>query len=296
LVFLILFGLQQIPALRVSASTLSARLGSFNVGPFSILPDNVAGILSVLSLALIILMRSNRQSRQQAILENELTSAREVQQVILPEATESVPGFRVESVYEPALHVGGDFFQVLPDSRGGLIAVVGDVAGKGLPAALLVSVMVGAIRTAVAFTHAPAEILAQLNDRLIHRSQGGFSTAIVAHLAADGSVAIANAGHLGPYLDGREIELPGALPLGIDPKATYETHTFALKPGSRLVFYSDGVVEAQNTNGELLGFERAAELSTKPAMEIAASAKSFGQSDDITVVAIAWEAAQADAA
>jgi serine phosphatase RsbU (regulator of sigma subunit) len=62
------------------------------------------------------------------------------------------------------------------------------------------------------------------------------------------------------------------------------------------VFYSDGVVEAQNTNGELLGFARAAELSTKPAMEIAASAKSFGQSDDITVVAIAWEAAQADAA
>ncbi len=296
LVFLVLFGLEQIPALRVSANTLLARLSSITAGPFSVSPDIVAGILSVLSLALIILMRSNRQSRQQAMLENEMTSAREVQQVILPEATESVPGFRVESVYEPAQHLGGDFFQVLPDSRGGMIVVVGDVAGKGLPAALLVSVMVGAIRTAVAFTHAPAEILAQLNDRLIGRSQGGFSTAIVAHLAADGSVAIANAGHLGPYLDGREIELPGALPLGIDPKATYETHAFALVPGSRLVFYSDGVVEAQNTNGELLGFARAAELSTKRVTEIAASAKSFGQSDDITVVAIAREPAKADTA
>jgi serine phosphatase RsbU (regulator of sigma subunit) len=159
-----------------------------------------------------------------------------------------------------------------------------------------VSVLVGAIRTAVAYTRDPSEILMQLNDRLLGRTHGGFSTAIAAHIAADGTVTIANAGHLAPYLDGRELELPGALPLGIDAKVRYEAHSFVLAPGSRLVFYSDGVVEAMNSQGELLGFECAKELSTQPAAEIAAQARNFGQSDDITVVAIAREAAAEAAA
>ena len=102
------------------------------------------------------------------------------------------------------------------------------------------------------------------------------------------AVEIANAGHLAPYLDGRELEQAGALPLGIDANAAYEAHTFTLAPGNRLVFYSDGVVEAQNTKGELPGFERAAERSSKQVRDIAATAKSYGQSDDITVVAIEW--------
>jgi phosphoserine phosphatase RsbU/P len=289
---LILIGLEQIPALRGTASTLSIWLNTRTAGPFTIPPDVVAGILSVLSLALIVLLRSNRQSRQQAVLESEIASARQVQQVILPDAVESVPGFRVESVYEPAQEVGGDFFQTISDGAGGMIVIVGDVSGKGLPAAMLVSMLVGAIRSVTESTCAPDAILAHLNRRLIGRAKGGFSTAIAAHISASGAVTIANAGHLAPYLDGRELELPGALPLGVDAKAAYETHTFTLAPENRLVFYSDGVVEAQNTKGELLGFARAAELSTKQVTDIAAEAKSFGQSDDITVIAIAWEGAR----
>jgi phosphoserine phosphatase RsbU/P len=84
--------------------------------------------------------------------------------------------------------------------------------------------------------------------------------------------------------------------LGIDAQARYETHTLQLAPGSRLVFYSDGVIEARNTSGELLGFERAKELSTKPAAEITQTAKQFGQSDDITVVVIEREAVMASVA
>lgn len=284
-----LFGLAQIPALRIPATALVQWLYTRTIGPFAISPEVVAGILTVLSLALIILLRSNRQSRQQAVLESEIASAREVQQVILPDDAASVPGFRMETVYEPAQEVGGDFFQSMPDGSGGMIVVVGDVSGKGLPAAMLVSMLIGAVRSLAEFTRAPGAILAHLNRRLIGRAQGGFSTAIAAHISADGAVAIANAGHLAPYLDGRELELPGALPLGIDARAAYEEQTFALDPGSRLVFYSDGVVEARNTSGELLGFARAAELSTRPIADIAAEAKRFGQSDDITVVAIEWE-------
>jgi phosphoserine phosphatase RsbU/P len=293
---LVLLGLEQIPALRVFAYICSTWLNSTTAGPFTIQPDAVAGILTTFSMALIILLRSNSQSRQQAQLDSELEHARAVQQMILPETVESVPGFRLESVYEPAQQLGGDFFQAIPDGTGGLLVVVGDVAGKGLPAALLVSILVGAIRTVASYTHDPAEVLAQLNERLLGRTCGGFATAIVAQIALNGAIAIANAGHLSPYLDGREVELPGALPLGIDAKTIYATQWLALAPGSRLVFYSDGVVEAQNANRELLGFTRAAELSTRPAAEIAVEAKRFGQSDDITVVTIEREEVMVGAA
>lgn len=102
-------------------------------------------------------------SRQQTLLEGELAAAREVQQVILPERVEAVPGFNVESVYQPARQVGGDFFQVLPAGDGGLLVVLGDVAGKGLPAAMLVSVLIGAIRGVAEYTKDPVEILGRLN-------------------------------------------------------------------------------------------------------------------------------------
>jgi sigma-B regulation protein RsbU (phosphoserine phosphatase) len=185
---------------------------------------------------------------------------------------------------------------VLPAREGGLLVVVGDVAGKGLPAAMLVSVLVGAIRGVAEYTASPAELLASLNERLVGRGGGSFSTALVAHIAAGGAVTIANAGHLSPYLDGREVELNGALPLGVMSGTAYETTQFHLASGSRLTFYSDGVVEAQNHKGELFGFDRAKNLSTQPAAAIVEAAKAFGQEDDITVVTIARDAAIASAA
>jgi phosphoserine phosphatase RsbU/P len=238
------------------------------------------------SLALIILIRSNRMSRQQAVLESEIANAREVQQLILPEASDSMPGFHIESIYEPAQEVGGDFFQIIRVSNGSLILVIGDVAGKGLSAAMLVSVLVGAIRSIADFRKSPDEILAHLNQRMIGRTNGGFSTALAALFTADGSVTIANAGHLPPYLDGREVELTGALPLGIDRGTTYEPTRLQLEPGSRLTFYSDGVIEARDKSGQLFGFERGREVSIRPAKAIVEAAKTFGQMDDITVITV----------
>jgi len=118
----------------------------------------------------------------------------------------------------------------------------------------------------------------------------------VARISATGSVTIANAGHLSPYLDGKEVELPGALPLGVMTGVAYETTQLFLAPGSRLTFYSDGVVEAQNQNGELFGFDRAREISTQPAAAIVEAARQFGQEDDITVVTIFRQDAIASAA
>jgi serine phosphatase RsbU (regulator of sigma subunit) len=271
-------------------------INNYPVGPFSVSLNSVSGILSVVSLAIIMLQRSSTMSRRQAQLEGELAAAQEVQRILVPEQTGDVLGFAIESVYEPAQQVGGDFFQILPIGGGGVLIVVGDVAGKGLPAAMLVSVLVGAVRAAAEYTNGPAEILANLNERLVGRSGGGFSTALAALIAADGRVTIANAGHLSPYLDGREVELPGALPLGVASAARYETTEFHLASGSRLTFYSDGVVEAQRPNGELFGFERAEEVSVKPAAEIVETVKRFGQEDDITVVTVTRTAAVATAA
>jgi len=278
--------LYEIPGRQALASHALNLIDRYPAGPFSISLDNLSSILCTLSLAIIMLLRSTHMSRRQAILEGELAAAQQVQQVLLPEHTQTVPGFIVETVYQPAQQVGGDFFQILPARAGGLLVVVGDVAGKGLPAAMLVSVLVGAIRSAAHYTEDPAELLANLNDRLVGRAGEGFTTALAAHIAADGRVTAANAGHLSPYLDGVEVELPGALPLGVLGSARYETSRFVLAPGSRLTFYSDGVVEAQTADRVLFGFDRARALSTASAAEIARTAQQFGQEDDITVVTI----------
>ena len=286
----------QFPPWRQTALHGLNLINRLPAGPFTVSLHNLTGVLSTLSLAVIMLRRSATMSRRQAMLESELAAAQEVQRVLVPEQTGTVPGFAVESAYEPAQQVGGDFFQILPDGEGGVLVVVGDVAGKGLPAAMLVSALVGAIRGVAEYTKDPAELLSNLNERLVGRAGGGFSTALVARIGADGHVTITNAGHLSPYLDGREVELPGALPLGVATSARYETTELHLASGSRLTFYSDGVIEAQRPDGELFGFERAREVSMNSAAEIVAAAKRFGQEDDITVVTVTRTAAVASAA
>jgi hypothetical protein len=265
------------------AGRLEQRLGFDGISTIVTLCLGYAGFVHVFIRES---RRNIRASAEKAVLEAEMAAAREVQQVIVPERGESFPGYTVESVYQPARQVGGDFFQVLPGGNDGLLVVVGDVAGKGLPAAMLVSMLVGSIRTVAEDSSDPALMLRKLHDRLLGRVVGGFATALAAHIDRNGLVTIANAGHLSPYLDGKEIELPGALPLGIADSGKFEPVRFELRPGSRLTFYSDGVVEAQNKKGELFGFDRAQAISTKSAAAIVAAAVAFGQEDDITVVTI----------
>jgi hypothetical protein len=292
----LLGSLFEVPAWHSFASRGFDLIERFPAGPFSISLDDISGLLSTLALAIIMLLRSTSMIRRQALFEGELAAAQEVQKVLVPVHRGIVPGFTIESVYEPAQQVGGDFFQILPAPDGGLVIVVGDVAGKGLPAAMLVSVLVGAISGLTEHTQHPAELLVGLNERLVGRSGGAFSTALAAHITADGRVTMANAGHLSPYLDGKEVDLPGALPLGVAAGVRYETTQFRIDPGSRLTFYSDGVIEAQNQKGELFGFERGKAISIQPAAVIVETAKQFGQEDDITVVAITRAAVIATAA
>lgn len=223
---------------------------------------------------------------EKALLESEMAAARQVQRVILPDSHQPIPGFAVETFYKPAREVGGDFFQILPVGERGLLFVIGDVSGKGLPAAMLVSLVVGSIRATAEEMHDPVVLLRKLHGQIAGHTPDGFVTALAAFFADDGVVTLANAGHLSPYLDGQEIELPGAVPLGISGGGQYEATTVELRAGSRLMFLSDGVVEAQNASGELFGFERIRAMAKEPAAAIVDAAVRFGQADDITVVTI----------
>ena len=200
----------------------------------------VSDVEAVLTLCVVVallalLFRDQRQTaRERAMLAGEMRAARAVQQVIVPEALPSVPGFRIESVYKPAGEVGGDFFQILPTPAGGVLIVIGDVSGKGMPAAMTVSLLVGTVRTLAHYTQSPGEILAAMNQRMLARSQGGFTTCLVIRVDPDGALAAANAGHLPPYLDGSEQALENGLPLGLAADTNYTESTFTLAPGSTL--------------------------------------------------------------
>ena len=97
---------------------------------------------------------------------------------------------------------------------------------------------------------------------------------------------LANAGHIPPYRNGREMPMPGALPLGMLASLSYDLVTTQLEPGDRLTFVSDGVIEATNATGELYGFERTQAISNQSAQAIADAVKQFGQEDDITVLSV----------
>jgi serine phosphatase RsbU (regulator of sigma subunit) len=221
-----------------------------------------------------------------AALAGEMRAARIVQQVLIPEAMPSVPGFAIESVYEPAGEVGGDFFQIIPTDSGGVLIVIGDVSGKGMPAALTVSLLVGTVRTLAHYTQSPGEILSAMNTRMMGRSQGGFTTCLILHARPDGTVTIANAGHLAPYVNGEEMKTENGLPLGLATDTDYAESRFTLAPGSTLTLLTDGVLESRDARGELFGFERTTAISTQSAESIAHAAQAFGQEDDITVLTL----------
>ena len=259
--------------------------------PFTMQTGILFHLFFVLAMLVFLIRRFTLARRQEERMAGEFEAARQVQQVLLPDLLDQCPGFKVECIYQPAEQVGGDFFQQIGDCRGGMTIVVGDVSGKGLPAAMMVSVLVGAIRAEAAHGADPASLLASLNDRAMGRSQGGFTTCLTMHITPEGLVTLANAGHLPPYLNGREIAMPGSLPLGIVAGARYERITLKLAPGDRLTFVSDGVVEAQSKSGELFGFDRTRDISHHSAPSIANAARAFGQHDDITVVTLEFSGA-----
>lgn len=237
-------------------------------------------------IMLLLLLRFQRSQRTQQQLQNEMRQAQQVQHTLLPEPPSTLPGFHVECLYRPAEEVGGDFFQVMPGAEGDLLIVLGDVSGKGLRAAMLVSLIIGTLRTLAEQNLSVAELLQGMNRRLHKRMEGGFATCICASIRQDGHMTLANAGHLAPYLNGEEMSVPSGLPLGLVAEMEYEQMECVVPAGGRLVFLTDGVVEARNRKGELYGFDRTSVLIRQPLEQIVHAAIHFGQEDDITVIGL----------
>ena len=238
-------------------------------------------------ILIFLVQRTVRIARERNRVAAELEAARTVQQILIPDEVPVLPGFVLQSVYKPAGQVGGDFFQILPIQNGGVLLVIGNVSGKGLPAAMTVSLLVGTVRTLAHYTESPGEILAAMNHRMLSRSNGGFTTCLVLRADRNGKLTIANAGHLSPYLNGKELSLENGLPLGLSEKTAYAESTFQLAANEQLTLLTDGVVEARDKNGALFGFDRAASVSLQSAEAIAEAAQAFGQDDDITAMTLA---------
>ena len=268
---------------------IAAPLFTFNGNVFN--AQTVANTLLLLAIIYAVYRYMQDSAARQSSLEQEFKSARELQQVLIPESLPALPGFAFTSAYRPAQEVGGDFFQVIPlegEYEGSTMILLGDVSGKGLKAAMTVSLIVGAARTLARFAPNPGEMLAELNLRLFGRLQGGFVTCLALRLDAAGHCVLATAGHPAPFLNKREVDLPGTLPLGILPAANYEEEAIELREGDHFALYTDGLLEARSSNGEIFSFERLDALfATRPdAAKATQAAVNFGQDDDITVLTL----------
>ena len=258
---------------------------TIEAGPIPIHFASIGDFTGILVIVLIIFGRFLRIHHDQERATSELAAARSVQELLIPQEKLATPGFEVDSVYSPANEVGGDFFHI-QTAEGGLLVVIGDVAGKGLKAAMNVSLIMGALRRME--EHSPARILDSLNRVLVGAQS--FTTCQAVWFGSNGEMVIASAGHLPPYLNSREIALPGGLPLGVLAGVTYDEARFYLHPGDRVLLLSDGVVEARQPSGELFGFDRLRNFSQQSAFYLAEAAKAFGQQDDITVLTVRRQA------
>jgi len=240
--------------------------------------------------------RVQSERAERAVLDLEAEEARAMQQALLPKSSPYIPGFVISGRSVPARAVGGDWYDFIPfpDGRWGL--VLADVSGKGTAAALLMSATRGVFRSLAEACCTPAEVLSRLNELLVNDFPAGkFVTMVYAVLdPATRTVVFANAGHLRPlFIDDngeRYVDTERGLPLGLSCGDYSETE-IKLSPGSRLVFYSDGITEAENAKDEEYGLGRLAEHAIKPeasAVSIVDDVRSFVNGsnlrDDASVV------------
>ena len=207
--------------------------------------------------------KMHRSLMEKQRLVKDMEFARTVQESFLPQHTPEMQSYKFSAHYTPAQEVGGDFYDFIRLDRGRTGIVIGDVSGKGVPAALYMAKLGSDLRT-LAFTESdPAAALTKLNVLLAERSRRGmFATLLYIELDGDtGRLTMANAGHLPPLIkkaDGTVSKLPtaGSAPLGILPTLSFTQHVASLEPGDTVILYTDGIIEAMNAREELYGYER----------------------------------------
>ena len=242
------------------------------------------------------LFQRERQERER--MSREAHEARVIQQALLPKSSPYVPGFAISGLSIPAGAVGGDWYDFIPLSDGKWGLVLADVSGKGTAAALLMSATRGMLRSLAEAGCGPGEVLARLNDLMVQDFPSGkFVTMVYAVLdPASRKLTFANAGHLRPLLvtnnGARFLDTDRGMPLGLAAGGFSEVE-IDLSPGSRLVFYSDGITEAAESSEEEYGPARlenhvvGANASPESILEdVRSFVNGAGLQDDATVIFI----------
>jgi len=243
-----------------------------------------------------------QQARERERVEQDLRVARRIQQASLPKEVPEIQGWQINPHYQPAREVGGDFYDFFELEDGRLGLVVGDATGHGIPAALVMSTTCGMVRAVALSVDSPGEVLVRVNEALSDRIPSNmFVTCFYAILEPkSGRLLYANAGHDLPYVrrGGNAEELMArGMPLGLMPGMSYEEKEIILGAGEAALFYSDGLVEAHDPEGEMFGFPRLQALVAEHAegeplvdflMEELYSfvGEGWEQEDDITLVTI----------
>ena len=258
-------------------------------------------------LAELTQQRLEQERMERERIEQELRVARRIQQASLPEEVPQLEGWQITPLYRPAREVGGDFYDFfkLEDGRVGL--AVGDATGKGMPAALAVTASCSMLRAvAQDSSYSPGEVLTRVNETLVARiPQNMFVTCFYAILEPEsGHLLYANAGHNLPCCRRPEEQAATTdlsargMPLGLMPQMSYEEQETALVPGEGVLFYTDGLIEAHNPKGEMLGTPRLRNLLSerhKDGIDLTAAlieeleyftGEGWEQEDDITLLTL----------
>jgi hypothetical protein len=244
--------------------------------------------------------KSEQELRQQR-LEQDLMEGRAVQKALLPKRIPEIPNFEITCYWQPARDIGGDYYDLIPLRDGTIGLCIADVVGKGLPAALLLSMVVSEVRNIASETASPAELCKKVSTRILHNiGDAKYATLFYGILdSRTRRLTYTNAGHNHPVLLPRRddpVRLEGGgFPLGLFEQAAYGEFVVHLAPGYRLMMFTDGVTELENSDGEEFGDERLLDLlisnrdaPTADLMKIVVNTlNAFGNGkfqDDVTLV------------
>jgi len=275
------------------------------VKPFIFSKEELEMLITISSSAAVAIdtAKMHKIILQQETLERDLRLAKEVQESFLPKELPKIEHYKFAALNQPALEIGGDFYNFfkLPANRLGI--VLGDVSGKGISASLFMARLTSDLQYYTLLYPEPRELLTQINKVLCERAKRGMFVTLVYMLldTLENRVHIANAGHVFPiYSDDEGPRLLGhdrkkGPPLGIIPDIIYDQEIFELEDNSSITIYTDGVIEAKNYHGELFDIKRLLKVietqSNDPDLIVKAITRSVdkfttteGRSDDLTLL------------
>ena len=279
-------------------------LDSKRTATFSALDRQILDALGSQAASILDNARLMERERERQRLEQELSIAREIQQALVPQGLQDYPHLAVTGIHRPCHEVGGDYFDVFPMPDGRTAILIADVAGKGLGAALLTTMLQGAL-SGMTLGVDPVSVINHLNRFLCERASiGRYATMFFGLIGSDGVLEYVPASHPSPLLLRRgavsDLYTGGSFPVGLLEMATYQADRIQLEPDDTLLLYSDGVTEAEDKIQNMFGRDRLkaalaphqssslGDLQAGILRAVERFAEGASQSDDITILVVRY--------